>query len=158
MWIYMPALRKTRRIVSSEKGNSFMGSEFTYADMGKPTLDDFEYKILKEESYDNKQCWIIESRCKNEDIEDENGFSRRVSWIEKETFLCHKIESYGFDNELLRVQFIKDYQKQSGGGYFAFYMAKKNIQNGRQSIMKIEKFQNSCSLSESEFSPNVLGK
>ncbi|HSH51328.1 MAG TPA: outer membrane lipoprotein-sorting protein [Bacteroidales bacterium] len=158
MWIYMPALRKTRRIVSSEKGKGFMGSEFTYADMGKPNMDDFDYKILRKEIYDGKQCWVIQSTCKNEDIEDENGFSRLESWIEKGTFLCHKTVSYDFDNELLRIQLIKDYQKQSGGGFFAFYMEKKNVQNGRKSIMTIDKFQQNCSLPESEFSPNLLGK
>ncbi len=158
MWIYLPALRKTRRIVSSEKGKSFMGSEFTNADMGRPNLDNFEYKILKEEEYDGKQCWVIESACKNEDIEDENGFSRQVSWIEKSTYLCHKIESYDFDNELLRVHLIRDYRKQSSGGYFAFYMEKENIQNGRKSIMTIDKFQEGSSMPESAFSPNMLDK
>ncbi len=158
MWIYMPALRKTRRIVSSEKGKGFMGSEFTYADMGKPNMNDFNYKILREETFEGKQCWVIESTCKNEDVEDENGFLRQEAWIEKGSYLCHKTASYDFDNELLRVQFIKDYKKQAGGSYFAFYMEKKNVQNGRQSIMTIDKFQQTCSLPESDFSPNVLGK
>ncbi len=158
MWIYMPALRKLRRIVSSEKGSSLMGSEFTNADMARPNMDDFEYKILKEETYEGKQCWVIENRCKNEDIENENGFLRQVSWIEKETYLCHKIESYDFDDELLRVQRIKDYRKQSEGGFFAFYMEKENMQNGRKSIMTTDNFQESCSMPESAFSPNMLGK
>ncbi|MGM0472790.1 MAG: outer membrane lipoprotein-sorting protein, partial [Bacteroidota bacterium] len=46
MWIYLPALRKTRRIVSREKSNSFMGSEFSNADMTAPGLDDFSYELL----------------------------------------------------------------------------------------------------------------
>ena len=50
MWIFMPALRRTRRIVSSEKGNNFMGSEFTNADMSKPNIDDFSYRLLGEET------------------------------------------------------------------------------------------------------------
>ena len=56
MWIYMPALRKTRRIVSSEKGKNFMGSEFTNANMSKPSLDDFDYKLLGEETINNVKC------------------------------------------------------------------------------------------------------
>ena len=48
MWIYLPALRKVRRIVSSEKGKSFMGSEFSNADMSAPKLDDYAYNYLEQ--------------------------------------------------------------------------------------------------------------
>jgi outer membrane lipoprotein-sorting protein len=158
MWIYMPALRKTRRIVSSEKSKSFMGSEFANSDMGRPNMDDFNYKILKEEMINGKACWVIEATCKDEDIEDSNGFIRQVSWIEKGTYLCHKVEYYDLDDELHKIQYIKDYRKQSGGGYFAFYLEKENAQNGRKSILIIDKFQESCSMSENSFSPNLFGK
>ncbi len=50
MWIYMPALRKVRRIVSSDKGKSFMGSEFSNADMAAGNLDDFTYQSLGEDN------------------------------------------------------------------------------------------------------------
>jgi outer membrane lipoprotein-sorting protein len=126
--------------------------------MGKPNMNDFNYKILKEETLDGKACWVIEATCKNEDIEDANGFMRQVSWIEKNTFLSHKIEYYDLDNELEKVQYFKDYRIQAGGGYFAFLMKKENVQNGRKSILTINKFQASCSMEESAFSPNMLGK
>ena len=92
------------------------------------------------------------------DIEDENGFVRQVSWIEKGTFLCHKVEYFDLDDELHKVQYIKDFRKQSGGGYFAFHLEKENIQNGRKSIMTVDKFQESCAMTESAFSPNLLDK
>ena len=57
MWILLPSLRRTRRIVSSEKGKSFMGSEFTNADMSKPDLNDFTFKILGSAEADNNECW-----------------------------------------------------------------------------------------------------
>ena len=158
MWIYLPALRKTRRIVSSEKGKSFMGSEFTNADMSKPNMDDFNYKILATETYEGKECWKIEAICKNEDIEDENGYSKAISWIEKSTKLCHKVEFYDIDGELHKIQKIKKYEKQKSGQYFAFYMEKKNVQNGRKSIMIINKFQENSTLPESAFTPSMLSK
>lgn len=158
MWIYMPALRKSRRIVSSEKSKSFMGSEFTNADMSRPILDDFVYEILREETIDGISCWLLEARCKDEDVEDKNGYLRRVSWIEKGTYLTHKVAYYDLDNELYKVQYTRDFRKQSSGGYFAFFMEKENVQNGRKSIMAIDKFQEGSSMSESAFSPNQLGK
>ncbi len=158
MWIYLPALRKTRRIVSSEKGKNFMGSEFSNADMSKPNIDNFSYKILSTEIYAGKACWKIETTCNNEDIEDENGYSKKISWIEKESFLCHKIEFYDIDGELHKIQTIKEYRKQNSGKYFAFYMEKENMQNGRKSLMIINQFQENSALQESAFAPTMLEK
>ena len=60
VWIYLPALRKTRRIVSSQKSQSFMGSEFTYGDLNIPPLDDFNYTLVKEEDYGGEGCFVID--------------------------------------------------------------------------------------------------
>lgn len=158
MWIYMPALRKTRRIVSSEKGKSFMGSEFTNADMSKPNMNDFDYKIFSSEIYNGHSYWKIETTCKNEDIEDENGYSKKIAWIEKVTYLCHKVEFYDFTGELYKTQFIEQYKKQSNSKYFAFYMKMENKQNGRKSVMTINKFQIGSKLTESRFTPAMLAK
>ena len=158
MWIYMPALHKTRRIVSSEKGKSFMSSEFTNADMSKPNMNDFNYKILSSETYKGHSCWKIETSCKNEDIEDENGYSRRIAWIEKETYLCHKIEFYDLSGELHKIQSIEQFKKQSNGKYFAFYMEMENKQNGRKSVIIINKFQIGSTLTENIFTPAMLEK
>ena len=134
-----------------------MGSEFSNSDMGKPNLDNFNYTILKEETVDGKSCWVIEAQCKDENIEDENGFKRQVSWIEKGKFLTYRIEYYDLDNALHKIQNIRDYREQPGGGNFAFYLEKENVQNGRKSLMIIDKFQEGCDMPESAFTPNRLG-
>ena len=158
MWIYMPALDKTRRIVSSEKSKSFMSSEFTNADMSRPNMSDFNYTILSSETYNGYSCWIIETSCKDEDIEDENGYSRRIAWIEKETYLCHKIEFYDLSGELHKIQFIEQYKEQSNDKHFAFYMEMENQQNGRKSVMTINEFQIGSTLTENIFTPAMLKK
>lgn len=158
MWVYMPALHKTRRIVSSEKGKSFMGSEFTNADMSKPNIYDFTYKILGKENINGKTCWKIEATCLNDDIEDENGFIRKVVWVEKNTYLTLRVEYYDFDNELYKIMTIGDYKKQGNGGYFAFRMEMQNVQSGRKSVLIVDKFQLGSNLSESQFVANMLGK
>jgi hypothetical protein len=158
LWIYMPALRKTRRIISSEKGKNFMGSEFTNADMSKPNLDEFNYKILGDETIDGKQCWKIESTCKTETQEEQYGFSKRISFIEKGNFLTYRIEYYDLSGELLRVESINNYKKQGNGSYFAFNMEMKNVQNNRRSVMTIDKFQLGSNLTEAQFTPAMIEK
>lgn len=156
MWIYLPALRKTRRIIASEKGKSFMGSEFANADMSKPDMDDFTYKILSRENYKGKLCWKIESVCKDETIEEEHGYQKRISWIEDKTWLVRKIEFYDAYGELHKVQRIKDYKKQPNGKFFAFYMEKENVQNDRKSVLTITKFQSNSVMKEAAFAPALL--
>jgi len=156
MWIYMPALRKMRRIVSSEKGKNFMGSEFTNADMSMPNIDDFEYKLMGEEIVNGKSCFVIESKSKNETVESQYGVSKRISYIEKSSFLTQKIDYYDLYGELNRVQTIKEYKKQPNGNYFAFYMEMENMQNGRKTVMTIDAFQQGSALTENTFSPAML--
>jgi outer membrane lipoprotein-sorting protein len=158
LWIYLPALRKTRRIVSTEKGKNFMGSEFTNADMSKPNLDEYNYKILGEETIDGKTCFKIESTFKNEAQKAQNGFSKRVTYIDKINYLAHKIEYYDIEGKLLRVQSIKEYKKQNNGSFFAFYMEMKNVQNNRRSVMTIDQFQLGSAMPEAQFSPAMIEK
>ncbi len=156
MWIYMPALRKVRRIVSNEKGKNFMGSEFTNADMSKPNEADFTEKILGTVTLNGKECWKIESAAKDNKIAAENGFSKRISYIDKTEYIAYKIEYYDLRGNLHREQVISNYKKQANGKYFAFKMEMKNVQNGRVSDMVIDKFQGSSSLPESAFAPTAL--
>lgn len=157
-WIYMPALRKVRRILSAEKGKNFMGSEFTNADMGKPNLQDYVYVNLGTAELDGKKCWKIEAKCKNEDIQHENGFSRKIMYIDQGNYLAYRIEYFDLTGKLQRIQTNSGYKKMSGNSYFAFHMVMENVQNGRKSEMKVDKFQTGSKLSENAFSPNVLDK
>jgi len=158
MWIYLPSLRRTRRIVSSEKGKSFMGSEFTNADMGKPNLNDFNYKLHGTTEINQKSCWKVEAICKDETIADENGFLSKIAYVEKNTYLTHKAEYYDLNNELYKVMTISNYQKQPNGKYFAYKMEIQNLQNERRSVMLVDGFQLGSTLTEDSFSPTNLDK
>ena len=157
-WIYMPALRKVRRILSAEKGKNFMGSEFTNADMGKPNLTDYTYTKLGEVELEGMKCWQIEAKCKNEVVKQENGFSKKISYIDQSTYVTSKIEFYDFSEQLHRVQTFSAYKKQSNNHYFSYHMTMQNIQNGRKSAVKVDKFQSGSKLPESDFSPTRLQK
>src|SRR6478752_1936041 len=73
VWIYMPALRKTRRIVSTQRSQSFMGSEFSYGDLNIPALDEFDYTIVKQEPIGGDACWVIDAIPKSKDIAEAEG-------------------------------------------------------------------------------------
>ena len=160
MWIYMPALRKTRRIVSSEKSKSFMGSEFSNSDMSAPNLDDFDYTLLGSESADGCDCWMIESIPINEDIMDEMGFDRKITWIGKKDYVLRKAEYYNENNELfkeMRAGEVKPIDP-SGKKHMAMYMEMVNKENGRRSVMTMDKIQYNPDVKQDYFTLSYLEK
>lgn len=148
MWLFMPALRKTRRIISSEKAKNFMGSEFSYADMTPPLLDDFNYEKLGEQEVEGVTCWEIELTPADDDVADENGFSKRISYVAKEDFVIRKSVYHDLDGELHKELAIKEVKEidPENHKYRPMHMIMVNKQNGRQSIMKVDTIQ---------FNPNV---
>ncbi|GAB4296709.1 MAG: outer membrane lipoprotein-sorting protein [Myxococcota bacterium] len=148
IWFFAPALRKTRRIVASEKAKSFMGSEFTYADMTPPAIKDFAYKLLKEEKVKNDDCYVVEATPKNEEVAEENGYSKKISYIGKKDFVVRKAVYYDLDGELLKELTVKEFKEidPKGRKYRITNMEMLNKQNNRRSTILLEKV---------EFNPNV---
>lgn len=160
MWIYMPALRKTRRIISSEKSKSFMGSEFSNADMSAPNLDDFNYSVLRSERADGIDCWVIEVVPVNEEIMDEMGYERRVSWIGKNDFVQRKAEYYNEDDELFKRLIASNIKSidPAGKKFMAMHMEMLNEENGRRSVMTMDKIQYNPDVKEEYFTLSYLEK
>ena len=158
MWLYMPALRKTRRIISSEKAKSFMGSEFSYADITPPTLDDFNYINLGEQETGGALCWKIEMLPLDDDIADENGFSRKLSFIGKADFVIRKAIYYDLDGELLKELEVKEIREldTKRHKFRPIHMIMVNKQNDRKSILKVDQIQFSPDVKDAYFTTRYL--
>ncbi len=83
-WLYLPALKKTKRIASSDKSGSFMGSDFTYADMTTRELDHYDYTLLKEVEVGDVAVWIVEAIPNNEDEIEETGYTKSIFFVRKD--------------------------------------------------------------------------
>jgi hypothetical protein len=150
MWIYLPALKKTRRIVSSEKGRSFMSSEFSNADMSSPTLADFKYRHLELSGSNNQ--WIIESIPINEDKVDEYGYTRKISCISIDRCQVLKMEFYNFDDELYKVIEIKSVYPLQDGKFIIKNMEANNLLTGRKSTIEMTKIVSGSQVDDTVFS------
>ncbi len=137
MWIYLPALRKTRRIVSQEKSKSFMGSEFSNANMTAPGLEDFAYRIIGEEPLEGNACYLIESVPVSTDLEDQYGYAKSVSWVDKNSYLVHQTRYFDFDGELFKTIENKEFKKlgEERDSYMVTHMLALNHSNKRSSEM-----------------------
>jgi len=101
MWIYLPAFGKVRRIASSAKNGSFMGTDFTFEDLGERKLKDYSYKLLQEEKVGERACWVIESTPKTGVDTD---YAKIVSWIWKDDYVALKEEFYGKKGALTKIK------------------------------------------------------
>ena len=157
-WIYMPALRKTRRIVSSENAKSFMGSEFSYADMSTPAVEDFNYKFLKDQNVGNHVCYVLEITPKNKTIANENGFSKKIAYIDKHIFIIRKATYYNLAGEKekeMTVSAITEVDTKHHKYRFK-EMTMINLKNERKSVLNNNVIKFTPSISDSYFTTRTL--
>lgn len=83
-WLYLPALRKTKRIASSDKSGSFMGSDFNYSDMSEPDLEDYDFTLMKEADVGGSKTWQIQSVPRSKQVAEESGYAKTVVWVRQD--------------------------------------------------------------------------
>ena len=93
-WLYLPALKKTKRIASGDKSGSFMGSDFTYADMTDRNLDSYDYELLKEDELNGVPVWIVQAIPNTEKEIDETGYVKQVAFVRKDNHVVVRAKSW----------------------------------------------------------------
>ncbi|MCR5456134.1 MAG: outer membrane lipoprotein-sorting protein [Bacteroidales bacterium] len=132
-WLYMPALKKTRRISgSSSKTDYFMGTDFTYDDMGDRNIDEDDHKLLREENLDGYDCYVVESTPKDK----REIYSKKISWIRKDCYMGIKVEYYDKLGKLHRVLNISDI-KQVQGYWTRGKMVMENVQTKHKTVITL---------------------
>lgn len=160
MWLYMPALRKTRRIVSSEKSKSFMGSEFTNADITSPKLEEYSYKLLGSDSAGNVDCWKIEITPISNDIATTYGYSKKISLIGKNDYVNRHTTYCDLDGGLLKELDVLEVKlvDKANKKYLAVKSQMVNKQNGRSSKFSIDNIAVNPNVKDNYFTIQYLEK
>ena len=153
-WLYLPAMKKTRRISgTSARKDYFMGTDFTYDDLGSRNVDEGTHKLVEEEKADNYDCWVIESKPKDP----KDMYSKKVSWIRKDCLFAHKVEFYDKMGNLLKTLTISDIKKIDG-----FWTAQKmhiiNHQTDHQTILLMSETKYNIEIDENLFTVSNLEK
>ncbi len=86
-WLYLPALKKTKRIASADKDGSFMGSDFNYSDMTRRDLEDYDYDLLKEIELAGNKLWVIEATPRHKHTIEETGYERSYLFVRQDNYL-----------------------------------------------------------------------
>ncbi len=101
-WLYLPALKKVKRILSSNKTDYFMGSDFTYEDMENIDLTNWDYSLVGKESVDGVECYKVEAVANNDKKREETGYSKTVAWYGTSDFIVRKAEYHDKKNRLAK--------------------------------------------------------
>ena len=131
-WLYLPAMKKTRRISGkSSKTDYFMGSDFTYDDVGQRNIDEDTHKLLREEKVDGIDCWVVESVPKKGD----EIFSKKISWIRKDCLIAAKMEYYDKLGKLHRALKVENVVQVDGFWSIA-KMSMENVQTNHKTLLE----------------------
>jgi len=150
-WIYLPALKKVKRISSDSKGDYFMGSDFTYDDLGdRHPLDD-THRIVREEVVNGIPAYVVESVSKEKDY----MYSRTVSWINKESWTGLKKEFYDEDGDLLKILTVEG-QQVFDGVIIITRMNMKNVQKNQSTVMSFSNVIVNGGISDDNFTERIM--
>ena len=103
-WLYLPAMKKVRRVSGSSKDDDFQGTDFTYDDMGDRSVGKDTFAILGEDTVDGISCWKLECTAKDKSAK----ISRRVLWVGKDNYVTYKGEYYDKQNKLFNTMECQD--------------------------------------------------
>ena len=106
-WLYLPALKRVKRISSSKQSGSFMGSEFSYEDLGAVEVEKFAHRYLRDEACGDLQCTVLERIPLSED----SGYSRQLVWLDREELRTVQIYFFDRRDEHLKTMVVEDYEK-----------------------------------------------
>ena len=151
-WLYLPALKRVKRIASDNKSGPFMGSEFAYEDITSQEVDKYTYKFLREDTLDGMEVFVFERYP----VDKTSGYTRQIIWLDKEHYKERKIEYYDRKNALLKTLTFTDYNQYLDTFWRAHTMYMENHQTGKSTTLKQDNYQFQTGLTDRDFDKNSL--
>jgi hypothetical protein len=151
-WIYLPGLRRVRRIAAGEGSNSFMGTDFSYDDLKSLEIDDYEYELLREETLGDRPVYVVEVTPKDPG---DSQYSRVVQWVDRERWLPLRMELFDHDGELLKVNTVGRVERVQGF-WTIINNTMENVQTGHRTELAVQRFVYNENLPDGLFTTNFL--
>ena len=151
-WLYLPALKRVKRINASRRSGAFMGSEFSYEDMSSQEVDEYTYKYLRDEPCGELTCTVTEQIP----LDKESGYSRKIVWQDTIELRIWKMELYDRKNSHLKTLTLVGYRQYLDRYWRAGEQTMVNHLTGASTVLRWSGFQFRNNLSESEFTQTAL--
>ena len=151
-WLYLPALKRVKRIASDNKSGPFMGSEFAYEDISSQEVEKYTYKFLRDDTLDGMDVFVFERYP----VDKKSGYTRQVIWMDKEHYKERKIEFYDRKDSLLKTLMFSDYNQYLDQYWRAHDMHMENHQTGKSTRLLQSNYQYRNGLTDRDFDKNSL--
>ena len=151
-WMYLPALKKVKRISATERSGSFMGSEFSYEDMQTGKVEEFTYKYLRDEPCGELTCTVTAQFP----LDKKSGYSRKVIWQDTTEFRTWKMELYDRKDSHLKTLTFAKYKQYQNKFWRAEEQTMENHLTGASTVLRWTEFKFGSDLDDSEFTQTAL--
>ena len=151
-WMYLPALKKVKRISSRNKSGPFMGSEFAFEDMSSFEVEKYTYKYLRDESFNDQLCFVVEQVP----VDENSGYTRQIAWIDTVHYRPLKVEFYDRKNSLLKTLTAHDYQLFLEKHWRPMRVQMYNEQNHKSTELITHSYQFKTGLEDKDFDNSSL--
>ena len=149
-WLYLPALKRVKRISSKNKSGPFMGSEFAYEDISSDEVEKYTYKYLRDETLDGMDSFVIERYP----VDKHSGYTRQVVWFDKAEYRPQKVEYYDRKNDHLMT--FHEYRQYLDKFWRAMRYEMVNHQTGKSTTLSWEEYNFRTGLKDRDFDKNSL--
>jgi hypothetical protein len=158
IWIYLPALKKSRRLVANNKRDSFMGSDFSYGDIMPPKIDMYKHTLQRSEAIDGWDCYVIESVPRDEAVKRDHGYGKKATWVRKDNFLEMKVIYYDTSQSLLKTQIVKEHKlmEPENNRWLALRREMVNHQTGHQTSNNFDRLEANYRIPDNFFSQRTI--
>ena len=151
-WLYLPALKRVKRINSKNKSGPFMGSEFAYEDISSQEVEKYTYKYLRDETFNGVDCFVVEQYPAYE----HSGYKRLIGWINKAEYRPEQVVFYDRKDSLLKTLTYSGYKKYLDKFWRADKLDMINHQTGKSTLLTWSDYQFRTGLEDSDFNRNSL--
>jgi predicted RND superfamily exporter protein len=158
IWVYLPALKKARRLASNNKRSSFVGTDLSYGDIVGHRTQDWTHKLLREEPRQGVACYVIESVPKSPEVASESGYSKRVTWVAKDNFVALKVDFSDPAGNPLKTAESSEVKRvdPKKGKWQAMLVKVKNHQTEHTTFVSFDKFEANATVADNIFSVRFL--
>ena len=152
-WLFLPALKRVKRISSANKSGPFVGSEFAFEDFTALELNKYDYNFLREEQVDGIKMDVVERTPRYEN----SGYTRQVSWVDQDVYQVRKVEFYDRRGDLLKTLTLNDYREYDGV-WRSQRMEMVNHQTGKSTDFIYGEYRFDVGLDEGDFVKGRLAR
>jgi outer membrane lipoprotein-sorting protein len=154
-WLYLPALKRVKRINSRNKSGPFMGSEFAFEDLGSQEVEKYKYNYLREEPCGNGwKCHVIERIPAYQ----YSGYTKQLAWIDAQEYRPVKVMYYDRKNALLKTLQASGFKQYAGRHWRPATMQMDNHQTGKSTTLQWTNYKFKTGLSVRDFNKKSLAR